>query len=124
ELAGPQHGLHGGLHAGYPVEGVEDAEDVYAGLGALLYEGVDEVVRVAGVADEVAPAHEHLEGDVRYLLAQHDEALPGGLVEEAVGGVEGGAAPHFEGEAVGEEIRRTLGALDHVAGAHAGGEQA
>ena len=55
ELAGPQHGLHGGLHTGYPVEGVEDAEDVYAGLGALLDEGVDEVVRVAGVATRLLP---------------------------------------------------------------------
>ena len=123
-LARPEHGLHGRLHAGYPVKRVKDAEHVDAVLRALLDEGVDEVVGIAGVADEVGAAQQHLEGDVGYLLAQHDEPLPGGLVEETVGGVKGGPAPHLQREAVGEEVRRTLRALDHVAGAHAGGEQA
>ena len=120
QLAGLEHGLHGRLHARYPVERVKDAEDVDARLGALLDEGVHEVIRIARIADEVRAAQEHLEGDVRYLLAQHDEALPGGLVEEAIGRVEGRAAPHLEGEAVGEDVRRALGALDHVAGCACG----
>ena len=34
------------------------------------------------------------------------------------------AAPHLEREAIGEEVCRALGALDHVAGTHAGGKQA
>ena len=123
-LPGLQHGVHGRLHARYPVERVEDAEDVYAVFGALVDEGAHEVVRVARVADEVRAAQEHLEGDVGYLLAEHDKPLPGALVEEAVGRVEGGAAPHLEREAVGEEVGRALGALDHVAGAHTGREQA
>ena len=53
QLARLEDGLHGRLHARYPVERVEHAENVYARLGALVNEGADQVVRVAGVADEV-----------------------------------------------------------------------
>ena len=51
------------------------------------------------------------------------QPLPGGLVEEAVGHVEGGAAPHLQGEAVVQDLCRALGGLEHVAGAHPGGQQ-
>ena len=44
-------------------------------------------------------------------------------MEEAVGHVEGGAAPHLQGEAVVEDLCRALGGLEHVAGAHPGGEE-
>ena len=45
-------------------------------------------------------------------------------MEEAVGGVEGGAAPHLQREGVRQDVRRALGALHHVPGAHPGGEEA
>ena len=44
-------------------------------------------------------------------------------MEEAVGHVEGGAAPHLQGEAVVQDLCRALGALEHIAGAHPGGQK-
>ena len=95
---------------GIQLRRVEHAENVYARLGALVNEGADQVVRVAGVADEVRAAQQHLEGDVRDLLPQHDQPLPGGLVEGS-GRPCQRSPPHISrGEAVGEDVRRTLGA--------------
>ena len=123
ELALTQDLVHGGLHVRQPVERVEHAEHVDALTGGLGDEGTHKVVRIARVADEVRAAQQHLERDVRDLLAQHLQALPRGLVQEAVGGVKRRAAPHLEREAVGEDVGRAVGALDHVAGAQAGAQQ-
>ena len=92
------HGLHGHLHVGQIVERVEDAEDVHAGVRGVFDEAGDDVVRVIRVADRVGAAEEHLEADVRDFFAQAAEAVPGALAEEAHGGVEGRAAPHFQRE--------------------------
>ena len=99
-----------GQDAGQPVERVEDAEEVDAGRGRLLDEAADDVVGVVGVADGVRPAQEHLEQDVGDLLAQQRQALPGVLVQEAHGHVEGGAAPHLEREQARQVLARTAGA--------------
>ena len=123
ELALTQHLVHGGLHVRQPVERVEHAEHVDALAGGLGDEGTHKVVRIARVADEVRATQQHLERDVRDLLAQHLQTLPRGLVQEAVGGVKRRAAPHLEREAVGEDVGRAVGALDHVAGAQAGAQQ-
>ena len=123
ELALTQHLVHGGLHVRHPVERVEHAEHIDALTGGLGDEGAHEVVRIARVADEVRAAQQHLERDVRDFLAQHLQTLPRGLMQEAVGGVKRRAAPHLEREAVGEDVGRAVGALDHVAGAQAGAQQ-
>ena len=115
--------VHGDFHAGDPVEGVEDTEDVDARLGRLFDELADDVVGVVRVADGVGAAEEHLERDVRDLLSQFLETLPGVLIEEAERGVEGGTAPHFKGEGVGEDLGRPFGAFQHVSRPHAGGEE-
>ena len=80
ELALTQHLVHGGLHVRQPVERVEHAEHVDALAGGLGDEGTHKVVRIARVADEVRAAQQHLERDVRDLLAQHLQALPRGLM--------------------------------------------
>ena len=96
QLVLAEHLLHGHLHTRHPVQGVEDAEHVDAPLGGFLHEGADEVVGVVGVAHQIGAAQQHLERDVGDLLTQQAQALPRGLVEEAVGHVEGGAAPHLQ----------------------------
>ena len=45
-------------------------------------------------------------------------------MQEAVGHVEGSAAPHLQGEAVPQDVGHAVGALHHVAGTHTGGQQA
>jgi serine/threonine protein phosphatase PrpC len=98
------HGLHRDAEVGQVVERVEDAEDVHAVGGGVFDEAGDDVVGVVGVADGVGAAEEHLEADVGHAGAELAQAFPRVLVEEAHRGVEGGAAPHFEGEEGG--VRR------------------
>ncbi len=57
-------GFHGDLHVGKVVEGVEDAEDVHAGIGGVFDESGDDIVGVVRVADGIGAAEEHLEADV------------------------------------------------------------
>ena len=94
---------------GRPVEGVEDAEQVDAGLGRLLDERADDVVGIIRVADGVGGAQQHLEEDVGHALAQVGEAVPRRLLEEAHGRVERGAAPHLQREQARHAGRRSTG---------------
>src|SRR5690606_9720548 len=85
--AGLADGVDGGPHLADVVERVEDAEDVDAGGGGLLDEGVGDLGRVGGVAHGVAAAQQHLQTQVGHGLAQGGQALPGVLGEEAQGDV-------------------------------------
>ncbi len=66
-VGGPD-GFDGRTHLLDVIEGVEDAEDVDAGPRRLVDEGIGDLRRVRGVADRVASAQEHLQGDVRDRL--------------------------------------------------------
>ena len=108
---------------GQPVEGVEDAEQVDAGLGRFLDEGLDDVVGIVGVADGVGGPQQHLEEDVRDALAQLGQAVPGRFLEEAHGRVERRPAPHLQREQAGVPGGVDRGDLQHVVGAHPRGQQ-
>ena len=98
ELARLQHGIDRDAHVLDPIEAVEDPEQVHARLRRAAHEVADDIVRVVGVADAVGAAQQHLRQEVGDALADQCEPLPGVLVEEAHGDVEGGAAPAFERE--------------------------
>ncbi len=123
ELARLAHRLHGDAHVLHPVEAIEDAEEIDAGMGGLAHEEPDDVVGVIGVADRVGAAQQHLQQDVRRLLADVDQPLPRVLGKEAHGDVEGGAAPAFQRQKLrqGRRIGRCDG--DQIVRAHARGEQ-
>ena len=123
QLALVEYLVHRDLHAGQPVERVEYAEHVNAGLCGFLDERAHQIVRVVGIAHKARAAQQHLEWDVRDLLAQQLEALPRRLVQEAIGRVERRAAPAFEREAVIQDLRRAARRADHIAGAHTGRKQ-
>ena len=91
-----QHLVHGHLHAGDPVQRVEHTEHVDAPLRRLLDKAADQIVGIVGIAHQIGATQQHLERDVGDLLPQQTQALPRGLVEETVGHVEGGAAPHLQ----------------------------
>ncbi len=116
-------GIHGDTHVVHPVQRVEDTEDVDAVLSRLLHEVAHNVVAVVGIADGVGGAQQHLEKDVRHLLAQALQAFPGVFLEKAQSNVEGGAAPAFEREQPGRHPCVVGRDGLHVVGAHAGGEQ-
>ena len=100
DAAGVDDGLHGDFHVRRPVERIEDAEDIDAGLCGFFDEELDDVVGIVGVADGVACAEQHLEKDVRRFFAHIAEATPRAFFEESHRRIESGAAPHFEREEV------------------------
>ena len=61
DLALVAHLVHGDLHAGNPVQGVEYTEHVHAGARGLLNELPDHVVRIVGVAHGVGAPQQHLQ---------------------------------------------------------------
>ena len=69
--------------------------------GRLLDERVDDVVGVVRVADGVGGPQQHLEQDVRNLLAQLGQPVPRRLLEEPHGRVERRPAPHLQREQAG-----------------------
>ena len=123
ELAGLAHGVDRDPHVLDPVQAVEDAEQVHAGIGRLLDEVADDIVGVVGVADAVGAAQQHLQQQVGHALAQERQPLPRVLGEEAHGDVEGGAAPALQRQELRQAAGVGVGAGDQVVGAHAGGEQ-
>ena len=78
ELAGLAHGVDRDPHVLDPVQAVEDAEQVHAGVGRLLDEVADDIVGVVGVADAVGAAQQHLQEQVGDALAQAAPAAPTG----------------------------------------------
>lgn len=117
------YGLDGGPHLADVVERVEDAEDVDAGGGGLLHEGVGHLGRVRGVADGVAAAQQHLQTDVGDGLAQGGQAFPGVLGQEAQRHVVRRAAPALQGQQLGQGAGDHGGDREEVLGAYPGGEQ-
>ena len=106
-----------------PVVRVEDAEDVHAGAGRFLHEGVDDVIRVVRVSDGAGRPQQHLEEDVRNAFPQLGQALPRVFLEEPHTRVEGRAAPVFEAEQPGVLLGVPPGDGEHVERPHPRGEQ-
>jgi hypothetical protein len=102
-------------------QGVEDAEDVHAVLDGPVAELVDDVIGVVAVADGVLAAEQHLGRRLLEPLLDFAETLPRVLFQEAEAGIEGGAAPAFDG-VVADGVHE-LEDGDHVLGAHAGREE-
>ncbi len=100
DLVGVDDRVHGDAHVFDPVERVEDAEDVDAGLGRLRDKGLHDVVGVVGIAHRVRGAEQHLRHDVGHLFADVAQALPRAFLQEAIGHVKGRAAPAFDAEEV------------------------
>ena len=63
-------GFHGHLHVGKVVEGVEDAEDVHAGVSSVLHETSDNIIGVIRIPNGVRAAEEHLETDIGNALTE------------------------------------------------------
>ena len=85
------------------------------------------MVGVVGVTHGIRTSEEHLEADVRDLLSQLPQALPGVFVEEAHGGVEGSTSPHFQRKqaalGITHTARQGVGAGEHIEAPHACGHE-
>jgi hypothetical protein len=98
DRAGLEHGGDRRPHRVDVVQRVKDAEDVDPGGGALGDEGVYDTIGVGLIAEQVAPAQQHLQADVRDLCAQRRQPGPRVLVEEAQRDVERCPTPDLERE--------------------------
>ena len=90
---------------------------------ASLTNARDDVVGIVRVADGVRAAQQHLEEDVRDLLAELREPLPRVFLEEPHRRVERRPAPHLDREHLGAEPGVGVGHAEHVAGPHARRQQ-
>ena len=115
------HCLQGGLHIARVVHGVEDAEHVHAVFDGALNEALHHVIGVVAVAEQILAAEQHLQRGLRHGLFQFAQADPGVFAEEADAGVEGGAAPAFEGAVAHVVEPRDDG--EHIVEAQAGGKK-
>ncbi len=106
-------------HVLHPVQAVEDAEHVHAGLGRLLHEEAHDVVRVVGVTDAVGRAQQHLLHQVGHGRRQVGEPLPRVLVQEAHRDVEGRPAPGLDREQLRQPARVVRRDAQHVVRPHA-----
>ena len=115
------HRLQGGLHIARVVHGVEDAEHVHAVFDGALNEALHHVIGVVAVAEQILAAEQHLQRGLRHGLFQFAQADPGVFAEEADAGVEGGAAPAFEGAVA--HVVEPRGDGEHIVEAQAGGKK-
>ncbi|MNZ80284.1 hypothetical protein D3C78_989140 [compost metagenome] len=120
-LAGCLHRFDGDAQVTHVVHRVEDAEHVDAVDRRLGDEGLDHVVAVVAVAEQVLAAQEHLQAGVGQRGLELAQALPRVFLEEAHAGVEGGAAPDFQRPVA--DFVELVADRQHVFGTHAGGQQ-
>ena len=113
-------GADGGCKVAGVVQRVEDADDVDAVLHGFLHEGLDHVVGVVAVAEQVLAAQQHLQLGVLDAGANGAQALPRVLVQVAQAAVERGTAPDLEGLEAALVERLEDG--EHVLDGHARGD--
>jgi len=89
--------LDSGLEVSCIVQRVKDTEDIDTVCNGLLYEVLNNVVRIVTVTENVLSAEEHLKLRVLAVRLDGTESLPRILVEETETGIEGGTAPSLEG---------------------------
>ncbi len=112
DLAGALDGRDAGPQIAQIVQGVKDAENIHAGVSCFVDEALDHAIFIMPIAQQVLAAQQHLQARLGQQLAEGPQALPGVFVQEANTGVEGGAAPAFQGPIPG--IVEVLTHRNHV----------
>ena len=112
--------LDGRFHVADVVQRIENAEDIDAVFDRQTHELAHHIIGVVAVSHQVLAAQQHLQARVLDPLPDGLEALPGVFVEETYAAVEGSAAPDLEREEA--HLVQLAQDIQHVAGAHAGGD--
>jgi hypothetical protein len=81
------------------------------------------VVRQGRVRNTVGATEQTLEGDVGHKLPHLAQTVPGVLVQEAHGDIEGSTAPALKSPGVAESVAGLLSDVAEVDGADSGGEE-
>ena len=74
------YGMNAGAKGFYPVEGIEDAENIDTTFGGTLNKIDIDIIGIGRVAHPVATAEEHLQKHVGHGFTQLIEALPRAFV--------------------------------------------
>ena len=115
------HGGDGALDVAHVVHGIEHPEHVHAVFGGAFHKGVDHIVGVVAVAQQVLSAQQHLLRRVGHGLFQLADTLPGVFAQITDAGIKGGAAPGFQGPE--SNVVQFCGNGQHVVQTHACGEE-
>ena len=111
-------GLDGLFQIAHIVQRVKNADDIDTVFNGFTAEGVHHVVCIVLVAQNILATEQHLQFGIGQTLLQSTKALPRILVEKTHAGVEGGAAPAFQG-VVPDGIQH-LQSGQHILNGHAG----
>ena len=122
-LAGFDDRIHRHAHVLNPVETVEHAEHIDAGIGRRGHEFLHHVVGVIGIAHPVGGAQQHLGHHIGQGRAQVAQALPRAFLQEAIGHIESRPAPAFDREELRQIGGIGGGHLDHIEAAHPRGQE-
>ena len=110
-----------GLKVPVIVEGVEGTEDIHAVLGGTFNKGEREIIGVISITDQVLRPQQHGKRSLFDIPLQGAKTLPRIFIQEAVHGIEGGAAPGlYSPEA---DFVHHLGNRNHVLSTATGGKQ-
>lgn len=105
------------------VESIKDTEDINTVLLGLVNEVVNGVVRQRSVGNTVGTTEKHLEGNVGDELSHLAESVPGVLVEESHGDIEGSTTPALKRVEVGEGVAGLLGDVQEINGTDTGSQK-
>jgi hypothetical protein len=105
------------------VKSVEDTENINSVLLGLLDEVVDGVVGKGGVSNSVGSTQQHLEGNVGHKLTELAKTVPGVLVQETVGNIEGSSSPALKSVGVGVSVGSVLSDGNQVSGTDTSGQE-
>jgi len=120
-FAGGFYGFDGHAQVTHIVHRIEDTEHIDAIHCCLGDEGFHHIVAVMAVAQQVLTTQQHLQAGVRQRGAQFAQALPRVFFQKAYAGVEGRAAPDFQGPVA--DFVELVADRQHVVGTHAGRQQ-
>ena len=96
-LLHPVGGIDRFLQVAQVIQTVKNTDNVNTVGDGLLNEGIHHVVRIRSVSQNILSAEKHLQLGIFKAIPQFAESVPGIFLQEAKGGIKGGAAPALHG---------------------------
>jgi len=120
-FAGLLHRAHRRFQITRIVQGIEHTEDIDARARSQIDKGLDHVVGVVPVTEQVLTTQKHLLTGMRHCGLELAQAFPRIFVQEADTGIECGATPRFKGPE--PDPVHAAGDWKHVCRLHSGGKE-
>ena len=85
--------LYSRLQIAKVIQAVKNTDTVDTVFNRLLYEAVNNIIRIVRISEDILAAKQHLGRSVLEVALQNTKSLPRILVKETKAGIEGSAAP-------------------------------